>query len=79
MSDEPLRELERRWRETGAREDQAALPLERTRRGDLRRADLSLAGYLGSEAALACGSSPASPELALADWLAVIRAASCSA
>ena len=31
MSDAKLRELERRWKETGTVEDEAAYPLERVR------------------------------------------------
>lgn len=51
MSDEKLRELERRWRETGAAQDEAALLRERVRVGVLPRRQLELAAYLGHPAA----------------------------
>ena len=43
MSDAKLRELERRWKESGAVEDEAAYLLERVRVGDLTRERLELA------------------------------------
>jgi hypothetical protein len=43
MSDEQLRALERRWKETGAAQDEAALLLERVRVGDLEQARLESA------------------------------------
>jgi hypothetical protein len=52
MSDEQLRELERRWRETGAVEDEARFLAERARAGRLSRDKLELAAYLGHRAAL---------------------------
>lgn len=51
MSDQRLRELERRWRETGAVVDEAAYLLERVRVGDLDLERLELAAYCGSAAA----------------------------
>lgn len=54
MSDERLRELERRFKETGSVEDEAAWLGERVRIGDLDEKRLRLAGYLGHPAALAC-------------------------
>lgn len=51
MSDAKLRELERRWRETGSVDDEAAYLSERVRTGDLRREHLELAALCGSEAA----------------------------
>ena len=51
MSDERLRELERRWRETQAVGDQAAYLLERVRVGDLSQERLELAAYCGHEGA----------------------------
>ena len=51
MSDERLRQLDRRWRETGAIEDEAALLQERVRVGNLRRERLELAALLGSQGA----------------------------
>ena len=44
---EPLRELERRWRETGAVEDEARYLAERLRTGRLSRERLALAASLG--------------------------------
>jgi len=58
MSDERLRELERRWKETGSPEDEAAYLLERVRAGDLSQERLELAAYCGHQAATrALGSS----------------------
>ncbi|MDC3379462.1 hypothetical protein OAX78_04190 [Planctomycetota bacterium] len=60
MSDERLRELERRWKETQAVEDEAAYLLERVRVGDLEQEKLELAAYCGDGAAKAAlgGSGP---------------------
>ena len=54
MSDARLRELERRFKETGATEDEAALLLGRVRAGDLEptRLDLAAQRPQGDEAAL---------------------------
>lgn len=46
MGDEKLRELERRWRESGTVEDEAAYLLERVRVGDLTQERLELAAHL---------------------------------
>lgn len=51
MSDQSLRELERRWKETGAVEDEAAYLLERVRVGALAQERLELAAYCGAAAA----------------------------
>lgn len=51
MSDARLRELERRWRETRAVEDEAAYLLGRVRVGDLPNERLRLAAYLGHDGA----------------------------
>ncbi len=51
MSDEKLRELERRFKETGSVEDEAAWLVERVRVGDLTQERLELAAYLGHEPA----------------------------
>ncbi len=51
MSDERLRELERRWRETGSVEDEAAWLRERVRVGDLSQERLELAAYCRHAAA----------------------------
>ena len=52
MSDQKLRELERRWRESGSVEDEAAYLRERVRVGDLTQERLELAAYCGHEGAL---------------------------
>jgi hypothetical protein len=54
MSDQRLRELERRWRETGSVEDEAAYLLERVRTGSLDREMLELAAYCGHPASNRC-------------------------
>lgn len=51
MSDTKLRDLERRWRETGTVEDEAAYLLERVRVGDVTRERLELAAQCGHAAA----------------------------
>ncbi len=51
MSDEKLRELERRFKETGSVEDEAAWLKERVRVGDLTQERLELAAYCGHEGA----------------------------
>lgn len=51
MSDARVRELERRWRETGAVADEASHLLERLRVGGLPRERLELAASCGHEAA----------------------------
>lgn len=47
MSDERLRQLERRWKETGSVEDEAAFLLGRVRAGDLTDERLELAAFCG--------------------------------
>ena len=51
MSDQHLRELERRWQETGALEDEVALFVERVRVGELTERWLWIAAHFGSDAA----------------------------
>ncbi|MCW8137500.1 MAG: hypothetical protein KIT58_01180 [Planctomycetota bacterium] len=51
MSDTRLRELERRWKETGSPDDEAAYLQERVRVGDLTQERLELAAYCGHEGA----------------------------
>lgn len=51
MSDEQLRELERRWKKTETVEDEAAYLRERLRVGELTETQLRLALYLGHPAA----------------------------
>ena len=55
MSDEKLRELERRWKETGGVEDEAAFLLERVRTGELTQERVAYAAALGHEPALRTG------------------------
>jgi hypothetical protein len=52
MTDERLRELERRWKETGAVDDEARYLAERVRIGDLTNERLELAACCGHRAAL---------------------------
>ena len=57
MSDAKLRELERKWKESGSVEDEAAYLRERVRVGDLTQERLELAAYCGHGAAsLALGT-----------------------
>src|SRR5687768_1848904 len=51
MSDTKLRDLERRWKETGTAADEAAYLLERVRVGDLTEERLRVAASCGHEAA----------------------------
>lgn len=67
MSDERLRQLERRWRETSAVEDEAAYLLERVRAGTLTQEQLELAAYCGHRAARSLCQSVESPA-ELIDW-----------
>ena len=70
MSDEHLRELERRWRESDADEDQAALLSEWVRTGDLSQDRLRLASYCGHRGAtLALGKEAPARPADLADWV----------
>src|SRR5581483_5364002 len=68
MSDTELRALERRWRETGALEDEVALLQARRRSGELTTERLELAAYLGSAAApRILGREPTPPPANLAN------------
>lgn len=62
MSDERLRWLERRWRETEGVEDEAAYLLERVRVGNLAQEQLELAAYCGQRAARSICSSVEIPD-----------------
>lgn len=63
MSDARLRDAERRWRDTGAVEDEADYLRERLRAGDLAQTALELAAECGYEpAALALGRPLERPE-----------------
>lgn len=67
MSDERLREAERKWKESGSVADEARYLLERVRVGDLTRERLELAAYCGHEgAAVATGAPP--PPSACSTW-----------
>ena len=63
MSDERLRDLERRWRLTEAVDDEAAYLLERVRVGDLDQARLELVAYLGRRAAALATRPSTAPTL----------------
>ena len=70
MSDSRLRELERRFRKTGAVEDEAAYLLERVRVGDLAQEKLELAAYCGHEGArLASGQIGSETPDGLEEWI----------
>ncbi|MDC3379091.1 hypothetical protein OAX78_02280 [Planctomycetota bacterium] len=62
MSDERLRELERRWKRTGSAEDEAAWLSARVRTGTITERRLQVAAYLGHSAAadalIAAGYDP---------------------
>ena len=60
MSDARLREAERRWREGGRREDEAAWLRERARAGGLDPLDLAIAAACGHPAAVLAVSAPPS-------------------
>ena len=64
MSDEQLRQLERRWKETGAIEDEAAWLRARVQSGAVTEDRLRLAAYFGSAAASMALRDPPS------DWMA---------
>lgn len=72
VSVDRLRGLERRWKETGEPEDEAAYLLERLRTGGLSRERLDLATYLGgvgARLALDGAGSTSSPEGDIRRWL----------
>lgn len=75
MTDTRLRQRERKWKETGAVEDEAAYLLERVRVGDLEKERLELAAYCGYGAAgiALTGELPKAPSNPGA-WLARIEA-----
>jgi hypothetical protein len=66
VADERWRALERRWQQTGAVEDEAALLTERVRAGDLAQARAALAAWLGHEAAVP-SAGPGFDTIALVD------------
>jgi len=63
VSDERLRELEQRFRQSGELEDEAAWLVERIRVGGLSRAQLNLAASLGYPAARVALGRPAEHDL----------------
>lgn len=63
MSDERLRELQRRWRETGSVEVEALYLQERVRSGGLRKDRLLLAAYSGHEGARLAADGEAPPTI----------------
>ena len=69
MSDTKLRELERRWKETGSLDDEAAYLRERVRAGGLSSECLELAAFCGHGAACRALSS-AVPDVSgdLVEW-----------
>jgi hypothetical protein len=89
VSDQRLRQLQRRWAETGDPADAARFLLERVRTGELSLERLRLAAYLGDPPAVAAleGEAPRSPgdlesfvrNLAGWDQAALVRAAIAAA
>lgn len=69
MSDDRLRQLERRFRASGAAEDEAAFLLERVRVGDLDQAGLELAAYCGHQASQLATGLASPPERGLEAWI----------
>jgi len=62
VTDSKLRELERRWKESGRVDDEAAYLLGRMRVGDLERRMLELAAYSGHHASIRAIDSKATEE-----------------
>jgi len=73
VTDSKLRELERRWKETGSVEDEARYLLERVRVGDLEREKLELAAYCGHEGAQSAVVHSPSPARSVDDWVSGLR------
>ncbi len=74
MSDEKLRELERRFKETGSVEDEAVWLKERVRVGDLTQERLELAAALGAvSAALAMDEPRQEPPEDRAALMSILR------
>jgi hypothetical protein len=75
VSDQRLRALERRWRETNSSEDEAAYLLERVRVGDLRIERLELAAYCRHEGAQkAVRGYSADEEVSIDHWAEALGA-----
>lgn len=82
MSDDRLRDLERRWRDSGSTEDASRLLQERLRAGQVSRERVELAAYWGSSLArtLTGGTASVAPPTDFADTDAVWKFADrCSA
>jgi len=74
VTDSKLRELERRWKESGSVEDEARYLLGRVRVGNLERGKLELAAYCGHEGALmSVPQLKGARSLPLRDWLRRLR------
>jgi hypothetical protein len=69
VSDARLRELERRWRETGRVEHEAAFLIERVRAGELGRETLEVAAYCGHQAARRAVETGLETPHELRDWI----------
>ncbi|MEZ6188783.1 MAG: hypothetical protein R3F62_27745 [Planctomycetota bacterium] len=69
MSDETLRELERRWQATGAVEDEASYLLELVRVGALPQERLELASYCGRASAQRALGASGIPPVGEREWL----------
>lgn len=67
--DERLRQLERRWRESGVVGDEAEYLKERIRRGEVKDGDAMLAAFLGDPAALALTDEVPPQVEDLNDWV----------
>lgn len=74
MSDTALRELERRWQESGSPADEAAYLAARLRQGELDRIQLEVAAWAGRRAASSLTQVPSGPDdplllvIGLAAW-----------
>lgn len=74
MTDDRLRELERRWKETGSVEDEAAWLSERVRAGYVTHDQVLVAAYLGlPPARLALGADAPTIPSANRDWVSGLR------
>lgn len=69
VSDTGLRELERRFRETGSVEDEASWLRARVQAGELEPSMLQLAALLGFKAAEAASDEPPEDDLLAGDWI----------
>ncbi len=72
MTDEKLRELERRFKETGLPEDEAAWLKERVRAGDLTQDRLALAVHCGQQVAFELTGTGWQEPPALETWITAL-------